>query len=150
MPAIAAFFVGLLFGTGIIISGMANPAKVLNFFDIAGNWDPSLMFVMGGALMVTAIGYRLVWSATRPLLAESFQRPTARQIDARLLAGAAIFGLGWGLVGFCPGAALPVVAVGGANVAIFVGGLIAGIVAAKTALPGAQNKSSEQATAQLP
>ena len=145
MTVIATFMVGLLFGTGIIISGMANPAKVLNFFDIAGRWDPSLMFVMGGALTVTLVGYRLVWTAKRPLRADRFQNPTATRIDARLLSGAAIFGLGWGLVGFCPGAALPVLAVGGGNVLTFVGGLVAGIVAVKLTRAGAGKDPTESA-----
>lgn len=144
MAIITTFIIGLLFGAGIIISGMANPAKVLNFFDVAGSWDPSLMFVMGGALAVTFIGYRLVWTAPRPLLADSFQVPTNRHIDGRLVAGSAIFGVGWGLVGFCPGAALPVIAVGGQNVLIFVASLVVGIAATRLVLAKTARSSGER------
>jgi len=85
---------GLIFGLGLLISGMANPAKVQNFLDLAGTFDPSLLCVMGGAVMVTLIGYRLVLRRSRPLLAERFYLPTAKDVDARLLAGAALFGVG--------------------------------------------------------
>lgn len=126
---VPAFLIGLLFGTGIVISGMANPAKVLNFFDFAGTWDPSLAFVMGGALIVTAIGYRIVLARPRPLIEPRFYLPGARDIDARLLGGAAIFGIGWGMAGFCPGGALPVIGTGRSEVLLFVAALIAGIIA---------------------
>jgi uncharacterized membrane protein YedE/YeeE len=109
---ISAFAIGLVFGIGILVSGMANPAKVLNFFDIAGTWDPSLAFVMGGALIVTAIGFRLVLSRSHPLLAGGFSLPTKRDIDVRLLGGAGIFGVGWGIAGFCPGGAIPALGLG--------------------------------------
>jgi uncharacterized protein len=107
MRLVYTFLIGIIFGTGIALSGMANPAKVLNFFDIAGSWDPSLAFVMGGALLVTFIGYRLVLPRKAPLFDSSFHLPTSKLIDARLVGGAAIFGLGWGISGFCPGGALP-------------------------------------------
>ena len=94
MRLVAAYLIGLVFGIGISISGMANPAKVLNFFDIAGTWDPSLIFVMGGALIVTALGYRLVLRKPAPILAARFDLPTNRNLDARLLGGAAVFGIG--------------------------------------------------------
>jgi uncharacterized protein len=98
--------VGLLFGFGLLLSGMANPEKVLNFLDIAGHWDPSLAFVMGGAVIVAAIGYRLTFRRAKPLLDDSFHLPASQQVDRKLILGAAIFGGGWGLVGFCPGPAL--------------------------------------------
>eukprot|EP00873_Tetraselmis_striata_P024971 jgi/Tetstr1/445235/TSEL_033033.t1 len=107
---------------------MANPAKVLNFFDIAGTWDPSLAFVMGGALIVTAIGFRLVLSQSHPLLAGGFSLPTKRDIDVRLLGGAAIFGVGWGIAGFCPGGVVPALGLGRSEPAIFVAALVAGML----------------------
>jgi uncharacterized protein len=109
MRFVTQFLIGLLFGMGLVISGMSNPDKVLNFLDVAtissGGWDPSLMFVMGGGVVVTFIGYRLLGARARPFLAERFEWPTLKTIDAPLVAGAVIFGLGWGLGGFCPGPA---------------------------------------------
>jgi len=124
MKALTAFLIGTLFGLGISISGMANPAKVLNFFDVAGHWDPSLAFVMGGALAVTAIGYRFVLRGSAPVFGDSFQLPTRRDIDARLVIGAAIFGVGWGIAGFCPGGALPALGTLRPEVFIFVAAMI--------------------------
>src|SRR3546814_13253382 len=99
--SLAALVSGLLFGIGLTVSQMVNPAKVLNFLDLAGNWDPSLAFVLGGAVATAALGFRLVRRRTVPLLAGAFQWPTARDIDRRLVLGAALFGVGWSLVGFC-------------------------------------------------
>ncbi|KAA5803887.1 YeeE/YedE family protein [Alkalicaulis satelles] len=128
LPApLAALGAGLLFGLGLVISGMINPAKVLNFLDVAGSWDPSLAFVMGGALAVTAIGYRLVLPRGKPLFAERFALPAARQLDPRLIGGAALFGIGWGLAGFCPGPALSAAALGMAEVYIFLAAMLAGM-----------------------
>ncbi|SDZ40509.1 hypothetical protein SAMN05444004_11351 [Jannaschia faecimaris] len=127
MRLIASYIVGLVFGVGISLSGMANPAKVLNFFDIFGSWDPSLAFVMGSALIVTAIGYRFVLRANRPLLATRFLVPTRTDLDARLIGGSALFGVGWGIAGFCPGGALPALGTGTPAVFIFVAAVIAGI-----------------------
>lgn len=121
------FLIGLLFGTGIVVAGMANPAKVLNFFDIAGTWDPSLIFVMGGALAVTFVGYRLVLPRHTPMFEQKFALPTSRVIDARLLGGSALFGIGWGITGFCPGGALPALGTFGADVWIFILSLVAGM-----------------------
>ena len=132
MRLLSAFIVGMVFGTGIAISGMINPAKVLNFFDIAGTWDPSLIFVMGGALMTTFIGYRLVLRRDAPVIEETFQLPLARDIDARLIGGSAVFGLGWGIAGFCPGAAVPALGTGRWEVALFVAALLAGLWTART------------------
>ena len=131
MRLFSGFLVGLIFGVGIAVSGMINPAKVLNFFDIAGTWDPSLAFVMGGALVTTALGYRLVLRRDAPLIEARFQIPTARDIDARLIGGAAVFGLGWGIAGFCPGAAVPALGSGKWEVALFVVALLAGLRVAR-------------------
>jgi len=131
MRLVLIFLIGVIFGTGIVVSGMGNPAKVINFFDVAGAWDPSLAFVMGGALIVTAVGYRLVFGRTRPLFEGRFMVPTARNLDARLIGGSAVFGVGWGIAGFCPGAALPVLGTGRVEVIAFVAALLAGIFAAK-------------------
>ena len=133
MPLAYAYAVGLIFGLGIAISGMASPAKVLNFFDVAGTWDPSLAFVMAGALAVTTPGFRLVLSLTAPAAAQHFQVPAATQIDAKLILGAAVFGIGWGVAGFCPGAALPALGSGRSEAFIFVAAMVAGIALAKFA-----------------
>ncbi|WP_424986927.1 DUF6691 family protein [Microbulbifer sp. S227A] len=126
MTLVYAMFTGLVFGVGIAVSGMMNPAKVLNFFDIAGQWDPSLALVMAGALLVTLVGYRLVWRRATPLLTARFLMPGNRAIDARLIGGSAIFGIGWGIAGFCPGAALPALGTGRWEVALFVLAVIGG------------------------
>lgn len=128
---ILAGLFGLVFGAGIAISGMANPAKVLNFFDLAGTWDPSLAFVMGGALLVTAIGYRLVLRRTAPIADTTFHLPTGRKLDTPLLAGSAVFGIGWGLSGFCPGGAIPALGLGEVSAWAFVGAMLAGIALAR-------------------
>ncbi|MFV0408849.1 MAG: DUF6691 family protein [Paracoccus sp. (in: a-proteobacteria)] len=131
MRLLSAYLIGLLFGLGIAVSGMIDPAKVLNFFDIAGTWDPSLIFVMGGALITTFIGYRLVFRCSRPVLENRFLPPTSRVIDARLIGGSALFGIGWGIAGFCPGAALPALGTGRWQVFVFVAALAAGILLAR-------------------
>jgi uncharacterized membrane protein YedE/YeeE len=131
MRILSSYLIGLVFGVGISISGMANPAKVLNFFDVAGTWDPSLAFVMGGALIVTFLGYRYVLKRPAPLLSTSFQLPTRRDLDLPLIGGSAVFGVGWGIAGFCPGGALPALGTGKTEVFIFVASLLCGIVAAK-------------------
>ena len=119
--------IGAVFGFGIMLSGMGNPAKVQNFFDLAGLWDPSLAFVMAGALMVAVPGYALL--RARPQV--HFQWPTRREIDRPLVLGSAVFGLGWGIAGFCPGASLPALGTGQLDVAIFVVSLSVGVVAAR-------------------
>lgn len=126
MKHVYALLTGLVFGTGIAISGMMDPAKVLNFFDILGTWDPSLAFVMGGALIVTFLGYRLVWRRKAPLFGGRFQVPTSTLLDSRLIGGSALFGIGWGIAGFCPGAAIPALGTGRWEVALFLVAVIAG------------------------
>jgi hypothetical protein len=123
---------GVVFGIGLVISGMANPAKVQNFLDLFGTFDPSLAFVMAAAVAVTFVGYRLAFSRPAPVLAERFQLPTRTDIDARLVGGAALFGVGWGLGGYCPGpalAALPLLATG---TLAFLPALLLGLLIAKT------------------
>ncbi|MBX3516641.1 MAG: YeeE/YedE family protein [Rhodospirillales bacterium] len=127
----AALLSGLLFGAGLTVSSMISPAKVLAFLDVGaaadGRWDPSLALVMAAALATTAIGYALLLRRKAPLLAPRFQVPTAKAVDARLIGGALVFGLGWGLVGLCPGPALAGLSQGSAKTALFVVALIAGI-----------------------
>ena len=125
--ALGALLAGIVFGLGLAVSQMINPAKVLGFLDIAGRWDPSLAFVMAGALGVTALGYHLVLRRPAPLLAERFEVPTLREIDRRLLAGAVLFGIGWGLVGFCPGPAIASLAYGVKESLIFAAAMLAGM-----------------------
>ncbi len=131
MRTLSALAIGVLFGLGIAVSGMINPAKVLNFFDLAGTWDPSLAFVMGGALAVAIPGYRLVLGRSRPLFADGFQLPGTSRIDAKLVLGSAAFGIGWGIAGFCPGAAIPALGTGKLEVFVFIASVAVGIVAAK-------------------
>jgi uncharacterized protein len=129
---VSALVAGLVFGTGIAISGMGNPAKVLNFFDVLGSWDPSLAFVMGGALITTTIGYRLIFARRQvPLFDTRFHLPTARGIDAKLVGGSALFGLGWGISGFCPGGAIPALGIAPWPTALFLAAMGAGIVLAR-------------------
>lgn len=131
MRLVSTYLIGLIFGVGIAVSGMANPAKVLNFFDVAGTWDPSLIFVMGGAVMVAFIGYRIVLRRPAPIIDAKFHLPDNPRIDARLLGGSALFGVGWGIAGFCPGGAFPALGTGRIEVFAFVVALIVGIFSAK-------------------
>lgn len=131
MRLVLVYLAGLAFGVGISVSGMANPAKVLNFFDLAGTWDPSLIFVMGGALAVTAVGYRLVFRRRAPLFAATYSLPYTRLVDLRLIAGSAVFGIGWGIAGFCPGGALPALGTADPAVFIFIASLLAGMAIAR-------------------
>ncbi|MCW5720131.1 MAG: YeeE/YedE family protein [Devosia sp.] len=130
---LSALVIGLIFGTGIALSGMANPAKVLNFFDFAGTWDPSLGFVMGGALIVTAIGYAFVLKRKAPVFDRLFHLPTRRDLDLPLVVGSAVFGIGWGITGFCPGGAIPALGLGHGDAWLFVGSMIGGIALARIA-----------------
>lgn len=131
MKVVAALLSGLVFGFGLIVSQMVNPAKVIAFLDVFGDWDPSLALVMGGALVVTAIGYRLVWRAKSPAFETKFHVPETRKIDARLAGGAVLFGAGWGLVGLCPGPALTALSFGGVEVLAFVVAMVVGLVGAR-------------------
>lgn len=128
---ISAFSIGLVFGVGILLSGMGNPAKVLNFFDVAGTWDPSLAFVMGGALAVSAIGYRLAFRMKAPILAPQFSLPTRTDLDMKLIGGSAIFGIGWGMSGFCPGGLVPVLGIGMSEPLITAAAIVAGMLTAR-------------------
>ncbi|MEE7492055.1 DUF6691 family protein [Methylobacterium oryzae] len=124
----SAFAVGLLFGLGLLVSGMADPAKVLGFLDVTGRWDPNLALVMAGAVAVSAAGYRLARRRGRPVLAPRLDVPARRDLDGRLIAGAAIFGLGWGLAGLCPGPALTILTVAPAEAVTFVAAMVAGML----------------------
>ncbi|MDP4006476.1 DUF6691 family protein [Methylobacterium sp. NEAU K] len=139
----SAFAVGLLFGLGLIVSGMANPAKVLAFLDVTGRWDPSLAFVMAGAVAVSAAGYRAAQRRGRPLLAPRLEIPTRRDLDPRLLAGAAIFGVGWGLAGLCPGPALTLLTVVPAQAATFVAAMVAGMLLFRL-MPGVASRPTAE------
>ena len=127
MPIVASLLAGLLFGLGLIVSGMADPAKVLGFLDIAGPWDPSLAFVMAGAIAVALFAFALVRRRTVPYLGLPMKLPTTRHIDRRLIGGSLVFGIGWGLAGLCPGPALVVLGEGDARALVFVGAMFAGM-----------------------
>jgi uncharacterized membrane protein YedE/YeeE len=135
MTILVHFVIGLIFGFGLIVSGMSNPAKVLNFLDVAaigaGTWDASLAFVMAGAVAVTFLGFRRVLKLPRPFFAARFYLPTRADIDPRIMIGPAIFGIGWGLAGFCPGPALTALGFGSTSAIIFVAAMCAGMVLAR-------------------
>ena len=135
--AIVALLAGLLFGAGLALGGMTDPGKVIAFLDIAGNWDPSLAFVMGSALLITFPVFWWVRRSQRPLLAERFQLPTRSDIDQPLLIGAALFGIGWGIAGLCPGPAIANLSAGSPQVLLFVATMVAGMwLRDRTAKPG--------------
>lgn len=127
MQIVTAFVTGLLFGLGLILSGMTDPTKVTGFLDIAGAWNPSLIFVMGGAILIAMVAFRIAGTRTHALLGGAMHLPTARQIDKRLILGGVIFGIGWGLAGYCPGPALASLATGGSKPLIFVLAMLAGM-----------------------
>ncbi len=118
---------GLVFGCGLVIAGMSNPGKILNFLDVAGAWDPSLIFVMAGATITTFIGYRLAWQRTAPVANPTFDVPSSKAIDAPLLTGALLFGLGWGISGFCPGPAWTALGMGSTGTLAFVPAMLVGL-----------------------
>lgn len=128
MQGVVGFFLGLLFGVGLIVAQMSNPRKVLDFLDVFRVWDPSLAFVMGGGLVVYAIAFKGSKRLPHPLLEPEFSNPPTRPIDGRLIAGALIFGVGWGLGGFCPGPALTALGFGSFKVAVFVVAMVAGMI----------------------
>lgn len=130
LRVVSAAAIGLVFGVGIVISGMANPAKVLNFFDLFGTWDPSLLLVMGSALVVTFAGYRFVLRRPAPTFDRTFHLPTKRDLDVPLVAGSMLFGIGWGIAGFCPGGAIPALGSGEPGPLVFVVAMIGGILVA--------------------
>ena len=122
------YLIGVLFGLGLIISGMTNPAKVLAFLDLAGTWDPSLIFVMGGAVLVGLIAFYLAKNRTQSFLGGAMQIPTRRDIDRPLIIGSALFGVGWGLAGFCPGPALVSLGSGELKALVFVVAMLGGML----------------------
>ena len=127
MPqVIAALASGILFGLGLGVSRMIDPSKVIGFLDVAGAWDATLLVVMVSALAVYAVGYRLVMRRPKPILGDVFHVPTRRDVDARLVLGSAIFGVGWGLAGFCPGPALTALVLGRTEVLLFVVAMLVG------------------------
>ncbi|WP_417257485.1 DUF6691 family protein [Celeribacter sp.] len=147
MKHLLTYLTGLMFGVGISMSGMANPAKVINFFDVFGTWDPSLAFVMGGAVVVTFFGYRAVFKRyATPAFEPAFNVPTSRVIDAKLIGGSAVFGIGWGIAGFCPGGALPAVGTLKPEVLIFFVALVVGIFAAKFMMQFSARRAASRST----
>lgn len=131
MPILFALLAGIIFGAGLTISDMVNPARVLNFLDVAGNWDPTLIFVMAGALAVAIPGYRLVFARPAPLTGGKFVVPATHRIDLPLVGGAALFGVGWGLAGICPGPAFTDIVTFEPKVYLFVATMLVGMIVAK-------------------
>lgn len=127
MATFFALLAGLVFGIGLIVSGMANPEKVLGFLDLAGDWDPSLAFVMAGAIAVGAIAFTFARNRTVSLLGLQMKLPTATQLDRRLVGGSILFGVGWGIAGFCPGPALVALGTGEIKALVFVVAMLAGM-----------------------
>ena len=127
MTAFTSLLAGLVFGLGLIVAGMANPAKVLAFLDLAGAWDPSLAFVMGGAIGVGFVAFFIARQRTVSFLGEEMKLPTARHIDRRLVFGSVAFGIGWGIAGFCPGPALVALGMGEGKGLVFVAAMLAGM-----------------------
>lgn len=130
MKQLIALFAGTLFGAGLVIGGMTDPLKVQAFLDLAGQWDPTLAFVMGGGLLVTVPGFWLLRRRSAPLLESRFYLPTRKDLDAHLIGGAACFGIGWGIAGFCPGPALASLVRLDASILIFVAAMLAGMALA--------------------
>ena len=139
MKNLVTLLSGLMFGFGLLLSGMANPAKVQNFLDLFGTWDPSLAFVMGGAIAVTMPGFWLVTRRSKPFFNDAFHLPTRTDFDARLITGAAIFGVGWGLGGFCPGPAMTALPLAAEGTLIFVATMLTGMAASKYVLQRRDN-----------
>ena len=127
MHALTAFAAGLVFGIGLIVSGMSDPSKVIGFLDLAGRWDPSLAFVMGGAVLVGLAAYRYAHQRTGSFLGDAMRLPSARHIDRRLIVGSLTFGVGWGLAGYCPGPALVSLGSGQDKAVVFTLAMVAGM-----------------------
>ena len=127
MTLLVSLLTGLVFGIGLIVSGMADPAKVLGFLDLAGAWDPSLAFVMAGAIVVSAVAFAMARRRTVSLLGAEMKLPTARQIDRRLVLGSVVFGIGWGVAGFCPGPGLVALGMGETKAVAFVAAMLVGM-----------------------
>jgi uncharacterized membrane protein YedE/YeeE len=127
MLVLASLLAGLVFGLGLIVSGMANPAKVLGFLDLSGAWDPSLAFVMAGAIAVGMVAFMLARRRTVSILGAEMRLPSVRQIDRRLIAGSLLFGIGWGIAGFCPGPGLVALGMGEVKALVFVAAMLAGM-----------------------
>lgn len=128
MNALVAFFAGLVFGIGLLLSGMSDPAKVIGFLDLAGSWDPSLAFVMAGAILVGFFGFGLARRRTHTFLGAALKLPERREIDVRLVGGSIVFGIGWGLAGFCPGPAIVAFGLGIDKATVFVIAMLAGML----------------------
>jgi uncharacterized protein len=126
--AFAAFAAGLVFGVGLLLSGMTDPSKVIGFLDLAGSWDPSLLFVMGGGIAVGLLAFRAAGKRSQAFLGGAMQLPQARDIDKRLVGGSLVFGVGWGLAGFCPGPALVSFGAGQEKAAIFLAAMLGGML----------------------
>lgn len=129
MRPLLGFLCGLVFGAGLVVSGMSDPAKVLNFLDVFGAWDPSLAFVMGGASVTAFAGYRLAWRRAAPMAMDRFELPGTAGVDAPLLTGAALFGAGWGVGGFCPGPAWTSLPLAAPGTLAFVPAMLIGMLA---------------------
>ncbi|QSL90585.1 YeeE/YedE family protein [Ectopseudomonas toyotomiensis] len=139
MARLSAFVAGLLFGLGLLLAGMANPTKVLAFLDLAGAWDPSLALVMAGAIVVAALPLHLAQRPARALLGGAMQLPMRRDLDARLIGGSLLFGIGWGIAGICPGPAVAILLTGHWQVLLFVAAMLAGMLIF-TALEGRRGR----------
>lgn len=139
---IAAYVAGLVFGLGLVVAGMADPGKVKGFLDLAGAWDPSLAFVMGGAIAVGAVAFGIARKRTASFLGAAMHLPTARDIDRRLMAGSALFGIGWGLAGFCPGPAIVALGTGEPRAVVFVLAMVAGMAIYEVLSGGTHPKAS--------
>lgn len=146
MFVLTSLLAGLVFGLGLIVSGMANPAKVLGFLDLAGAWDPSLALVMGGAIAVGFFAFLAAKKRSRSLLGAQMRLPTATHIDRRLVAGSVLFGMGWGLAGFCPGPGLVALGMGQPKAAVFVLAMLAGMAAFEL-IEKARSRASAQSAA---
>ncbi len=127
IDTVSAFIVGLIFGIGLILAGMTDPSKVIGFLDLAGSWDPSLAFVMGGAILVGVVAFRFAQKRTANFFGGAMRLPNRRDIDLRLVGGSVVFGMGWGMAGFCPGPALTALGTGNAKAAIFVAAMVGGM-----------------------